>query len=341
MLRAAPLAFRGVRCFSYTTFRSVTKSADFVPAPTSGDTNIISESNRLEKTLTKFWDKVNVHGENGKYDIRLDNKPLKTPLGNRLAVDEAKKRLAYLISHEWESMLDVKIKPSSLPLTSMAARAIDLEAVHEAEEVDQELVAKIGDLTDIKYNLLQYLDTDTCLIFTTLSEYEGRLRARQEELYVPLKEEFEDYFTEYARKNGLLPSPDYRVHLETLDCETDGLLGKSQNLTTQNIVLHWLDQLLIADLVAFEKAVLSSKSFLCGVSILRSNAKDNKKVAEFYQVNKAKEEDYFNKSLDEIIELGNLETIFQTNEWGEVEDTHDVDKVDWIRNLSAAALMCR
>ncbi|OBA20350.1 ATP12-domain-containing protein [Metschnikowia bicuspidata var. bicuspidata NRRL YB-4993] len=312
--------------------------------PVGGDiNNIKSETNRLEKTLNKFWTNVDarLNPELGAYEICLDGKPLKTPLGSKLTIPQAKKQLAYLVSHEWDSLCDLKIRPNSLPLTSMVSRAVDLQLVHQAKEVDANLVAKIGDLQDIKLNMLRYLDTDTCLIFTTEDDNEGRLRKRQLELYRPLIAEYESFFSEFARKHRLLPADSPGVELQFLDCETDGLCGNSQSISTQNVVLQWLDRLPIYDLVALEKAILSSKSFLCGATVLRSNTTDEKTVPDLYQVNKQSPDTYFRKSVEEIVELGNLETIFQTAEWGEVEDTHDVDKADWLRNLSSAALLCR
>ncbi|WPK23229.1 hypothetical protein PUMCH_000458 [Australozyma saopauloensis] len=306
----------------------------------SGDAR--TQTNRLEKTLNRFWKNAQTkeNPQTKLYEVCLDDKPLKTPLGHTLAIPAEKKQLAHLVEHEWDTLNDLKIKPNSLPLTSMVSRAVDLQTVHFAEEVDANMVAKIGDLNDIKYNMLRYLDTDTCLIFTVAEEYEGRLRAKQEELYRPLIAEYEDFFTAYGKKHNLLPDENARIHLEVLDCETDGLCGKSQSITTQNVVLKWLDLLPIYDLVALEKAILSSKSFLCGASILRSNVGDEDAQKNLYQVNKSDVSDYFYKSVDEIMELGNLETIFQTGEWGEVEDTHDVDNADWLRNLSSSALVC-
>lgn len=302
-----------------------------------------TQTNRLEKTHSRFWKSVNTreNSSTGCLEVFLDSKSLKTPLGHTLAIPAAKRLLAYLVEHEWDSLHDLMIKPNSLPLTSMVSRAVDLETVHLADYVDANMVAKIGELQDIKYNMLKYLDTDTCLIFTIHEEYKGRLRERQEKLYRPLILEYESFFTAFARQHGMLPDESTKVKLEFLDCETDGLRGNSQSITTQNVVLKWLDQLPIFDLVAMEKAILSSKSFLCGATILRSNVSDANLQKSLYQVNKSDPSEYFYKSVEEIVELGNLETIFQTSEWGEVEDTHDVDNADWMRNLSASALVCR
>lgn len=310
------------------------------------ENNIKSETNRLSKTLTKFWEKVDTahKPESNEYQVELDQKSMKTPLGFPLSVPASKKELAYLVAHEWSNLSDLKVKTNALPITSIVARAIDLDSVYNhrrnvAGVNIEDIETKIGNLEDIKLNVLRYLDTDTCLIFATKEEYEGKLRARQDELYLPLIEEYNQFFTKWGADHGLLPEGT-SVNIDYLDCETMGLRGNRQSITTQNIVLNWLDKLPIYDLVALEKAILTSKSFLCGVTLLRSNSSNVDDIKNIYQFNKDQPEDYYFKSIDEIIELGNLETIFQTEEWGEVEDTHDVDKVDWLRNLTSAALLC-
>ncbi|KAK6464780.1 hypothetical protein DFJ63DRAFT_312070 [Scheffersomyces coipomensis] len=307
------------------------------------ESNVPSETNRLSRTLTKFWEKVHVKYDDKlhQYDVQLDGKTLKTPLGFPLSLPESKRHLANLIAHEWANLPDLKVKTHSLPLTSIAARSIDLTMINNQDSVNNEMIAKVGNLEDIKLNLLRYFDTDTCLIFTTHDEYKGTLRKKQDELYLPLIKEYEDFFTVYAKREGnLLPSDDSKIELEYLDCITDGLRGNKQSITTQNVVLHWLNNLPIYDLIALERAILTSKSFLCGITLLRSNVTDKHNLQHLYQVNRSNPDDYYHKSIDEIIELGNLETIYQTAEWGEVEDTHDVDKVDWIRNLTSAAILC-
>lgn len=338
--RATPMllkssAVAGTRLFSASTRFRATLTP--VGPEVAIESNVKSETNRLEKTLLRFWEKVDAkyNDATNSYEVQLDGKTLKTPLGYKLAVPATKKQLAHLIAHEWANVPELKIKHGSLPLTSLASRAIDLQNTNEG---DSDAIAKVGRLEDIRLNLLKYLDTDTCLIFTTLDEYEGKLRARQDELYLPLIKEYEDFFTKYAHDRKLLPQ-DMKVELNSLDCETDGLRGNEQSITTQNVVLHWLELLPIYDLVALEKATLASKSFLCGASVLRASCSDLNIMQKLYQVNKTTKDDYFIKSIDEIVELGNLETIFQTEQWGEVEDTHDVDKVEWLRSLTSAALV--
>ena len=159
--------------------------------------------------------------------------------------------MAYLIAHEWTHLPDIKVKSSTLPLTALATRAIDLSQQHLSDmktEKAEEMLA----LEDIKLQMLRYLDTDTCLIFATNKECDGKLRKRQEEIYRPLINEFNEFFTIYAHNKNLIPRQK-SIELKYLDCETDGLRGNKQDETTQLVVLDWLNQLPIYDLIALRK----------------------------------------------------------------------------------------
>lgn len=303
----------------------------------SKDININSESNNFQRTVNEFWDKVNTNynEESKQFEIQLDGKNMKTPFGNALAFPREKKHLAHLVAYEWQSLPALQSKIHSMPITSLAARSVDLHETNKTDKPEPEKVAQVGSLEDIHKNVSKYLDTDTCLVFATSDEYEGQLRRKQEQLYLPLIKEFEDYFSAYAKSRGM---GDNKVKLTYLDCEKDGLRGNRQTSSTREVILRWMEELSTFQLVAFEKAVLNTKSFMCGFSLLRSNCSDPLLMKHFFQLNKT-QGDYFYKSVEEIAELANLEVIFQTNEWGEVEDSHDVDKVDWLRNLSSAAIV--
>ncbi|CDK25169.1 unnamed protein product [Kuraishia capsulata CBS 1993] len=278
------------------------------------ETNVKSETNRLEKTLTKFWEKVDVTEDSEGIHVQLDGKTLKTPLGNRLILPPTKAPLAHLIAHEWKNLQTLTIKPYTVPLTSVAARAVDLKYVEETK--DPEVAAKMGTADDVKESLLRYLDTDTLLVFSPHHEYQGKLRSAQEEIYRPIIKSMEDYFARHAGVEKLVFS--------YLDTEKDGLRGNMQTEETKDAVRKWLKNLSVWELVALEKATLTVKSFLAGTAILRANH-----PAETERL-----------SIHDVAKAADLETIFQTERWGEVEDTHDVDKVDIVRNLATAALVC-
>ncbi|KAI3624046.1 ATP12 [Malassezia furfur] len=80
------------------------------------------------------------------FTVLLDKRPLRTPGGNKLAVPADHPMLACLIAEEWDTQTQV-LKPHSLPLTSLMARAIDgLSTDKGHKEVEQ--------------YLMRYFDTD-------------------------------------------------------------------------------------------------------------------------------------------------------------------------------------
>jgi ATP synthase mitochondrial F1 complex assembly factor 2 len=279
------------------------------------ETNEKTETNRLEKTMAKFWEKVSVGtNSDGSYAIKLDGKNIKTPLGLEMKIPQSKKSLAYLLANEWKSLPSLQIRPYLVPLTSLTARCIDL---HEAQSTDDvEIKTKLGDLATIKALLLRYLDTDTMLVFAPTEDCDGELRKEQEKCYRPLIKNMEEFFTKFADDGK-------PISLTYLDCDKDGLIGNLQTEHTKKAVTNYLDSLSTWDLAALEKVVLVSKSFMAGVTVLR-NADYN---------------DDFVLTVEELARLVTLETVMQTARWGEVEDTHDVDKVDIKRNIASAAIV--
>jgi ATP synthase F1 complex assembly factor 2 len=75
------------------------------------------------------------------------------------------------------------------------------------------------------------------------------------------------------------------------------------------------------DLAALERIVRSSKSFLIGIRLLESIKAG--KEAEF--------------GVTEACEAAEVEVKSQTERWGEVEDTHDVDHADLRKTLASVA----
>ncbi|GMM29839.1 ATP synthase complex assembly protein [Martiniozyma asiatica (nom. inval.)] len=277
----------------------------------SYDSNKKTETNRLEKTLARFWEKVNVTNVAGKYAIELDDKIIKTPLGYDMLLPQERKTLAFLLQNEWKNLPSLQIRPYLVPLTSLVSRVIDLDSARNSN--DPEIIAKIGDLSQIKSLLLRYLDTDTFLVFAPYSDCDGELRKQQEEFYLPIKKNMEEFLSKFS---------DEPVNLTYMDSE-DGFLGNKQPENTKAAALKYLNSLDMWQLVSLEKSTLSAKSFLTGVAILRTIDPN----------------DSFVMSIDELSRLASLETVLQTARWGEVEDTHDVDKVDIRRNLASASLV--
>lgn len=112
-----------------------------------------SATSTVERTLRRFWKKVNIAyhpNSTSPYPhlrIQLDGRSLKTPSGTLLAIPADRPLLASLIAREWAEQEKI-LKMHSLPMTSLAARAIDgLGDADTREKVCDELI--------------KYLETET------------------------------------------------------------------------------------------------------------------------------------------------------------------------------------
>ncbi|QEU58507.1 Atp12 [Kluyveromyces lactis] len=307
----SPTVLSRVRCYAQASPLGVDHSTE---------NNLQTETNRLSKTLTKFWEQVSLEETPENVTIKLDSKPLRTPLGNPLTLPQSRKLLSVMVLNEWSNLPSLSVKPYVLPLTSLVSRCIDLEKANE-DGVDPELVAKIGGNREkLTEGLLRYLDTDTLLVFSPENEYEGALRKAQDELYLPIISGVEKFLSQINKDKK-------EVKLQILDADLHGLRGNAQSEETREVAKQYLDSLSVWDLAIFEKTVLTTKSFICGLLLLLNKSATVTNIPEL-QV-----------SMEDIARAATLETIYQVERWGEVEDTHDVDKRDVRRNIHAAAIV--
>lgn len=275
------------------------------------ETNAPTETNRLEKTLERFWEKVSVgYSQSSKADskqdhvVLLDNKPIKTPAGHPLLIPSEKSSLAHLIAHEWTVLPSLKIKPHLVPLTSLASRAVDLtDGTLTKESMDPLVVDNIVEA------LLPYLDTDTLLVFSPYSDCEGNLRPAQEKEFRPLIAKAEKIW-------GSTSDSSKSLTLNWLDTETMGFATNKQTAETKEAVGRWIKSLDPWRLVALERATMSAKSLIIGMLIATGDI-----------------------SIPDAVRAATLETVHQIELWGEVQDSHDVDFHDIQRTLASAYIL--
>jgi ATP synthase F1 complex assembly factor 2 len=79
--------------------------------------------------------------------VLLDNRAIRTPGGQTIVVPRERELLATCMAQEWNEQ-DKVLKPHALPLTSLAARALD--ACSDSSE-------RVG----IQADLLRYLENET------------------------------------------------------------------------------------------------------------------------------------------------------------------------------------
>lgn len=106
---------------------------------------------RAERLKSRFWKTVTLQPPSSTtpgYQILLDGRSIRTPNGNPIVIPQDRELLATCIAQEWSEQGKV-LKPHTLPLTSLAARA--LEGCKQGGE----------ERKGIEADLLRYLENET------------------------------------------------------------------------------------------------------------------------------------------------------------------------------------
>ncbi|KAJ2957375.1 hypothetical protein NQZ79_g6919 [Umbelopsis isabellina] len=244
-----------------------------------------SATNRAERTLKRFWKKASVDKVDGKYTVTLDGRNLRTPSKNKILLPENRKQVAYLLAAEWDGQT-TNLKPHSLPLTSLISRAID--------GLDPEFNEDPSVRPQVIDKLMTYLDTDTICFH---EEYPDILVQFQDEHWKPILKWIEK---------------EYNVELKV----TDGIFSVDQPQQTKDTLRELVESLDPLELAALERAVMSSKSFLIGLALVKRGI-----------------------TVEHAAQAAHVEVNSQIDRWGEVEDSHDVEK-EYIRQaLGSVACM--
>lgn len=226
-------------------------------------------------------------------------------------IPPSKPLLAAAIALEWSllrSSADAA-KGYLIPLTQLSSRALDLDLVPARR-------------AEVAADLMRYLDTDTLLCLAPTTPVEpGRvsLRQLQEEAAAPIAA-----FLTTAVWPG--------ISLVPVDGDAGMMDVKSQPKGTRDVVAAWTAALGPWDLVALERAVLATKSMCIAARL----------IAEWsFEVGCARGRSSRSRGfgVQEAAAAASVEVRFQTGRWGEVEDTHDVEKEDLKRQLGASVLL--
>lgn len=194
---------------------------------------MVSETNRAEKTLKRFWKTVGLDIRTNGIAVTLDKRALKTPSGNTLLLPESKRMVATLIANEWENQ-EILLKPHALTMTSVASRAID--ALHDETTC-----------AEVRQSLLNYLDTDTICF-----------QHDDPETLVRLQKEHWDPLLEWARTTF-----DIEIHVHT------SVLYHSQPERTRLVLDNVLAQMDPWEMAAMERATYITKSFLIALALIK------------------------------------------------------------------------
>ncbi|WWD20793.1 hypothetical protein CI109_105270 [Kwoniella shandongensis] len=196
------------------------------------DGPVLSQTNRAEVTLRRFWKTVNIkEDESGNFLINLDHRALKTPGGAKLVLPSDRRLLAMLIANEWENQDEV-LKQHALPVTSLASRAIDglREGAIREGVID---------------TLMRYLETDTILF---PNDTPAPLVRLQNQHWAPLFSWLEEtYGIKLQLAEGFTPAK-----------QSEEVLAKFRS------ILEGMDGW---ELASFERAAYASKSFVIALAL--------------------------------------------------------------------------
>ncbi|EAQ89766.1 hypothetical protein CHGG_06385 [Chaetomium globosum CBS 148.51] len=136
------------------------------------------------------------------------------------------------------------------------------------------------------------------------------------------------------------PQPSAEFAAEIVPVLTDGsLLPRPQAPGTREVVQGWILSLSAFELAALERATLAGKSLLAAARLVAEWSEEGAQAAVPVSVQGGEGGGRERFGVEEAARAVSLEVEWQTKKWGEVEDTHDVEKEDLRRQLGSAVLL--
>lgn len=251
--------------------------------------------------------------------VMLDTRPVRIGTKQILTLPHSRRALATGIAVEWDQLVTAQqaLKQHYIPLTSLAARAIDIEVAEKANDRSiRESIVKV---------LMRYLSTDTLLCWAPdkslhdpLEDTNRNLRQRQREVAEPI--------IAYLQTH-IFPGVDIEPILDE-----DSIMPKSQSKLTQEVIRGWAYGLAPFELAGLERGVLATKSLLIAARLLIEWSRE-------YQHLRKQNADSPRFGIVQASEAASMELTHQVQQWGEVEDSHDVQKEDLFRQLGSLILV--
>lgn len=170
--------------------------------------------------------------------------------------------------------------------------------------------------------LLRYLDTDSMLCWAPPPTEEGEpsLRELQERTAVPII----GYLGTHVWPG---------VQIEPV-LDEGSIMPKGQKPGVRQVVQGWVMGLEPWELAALERGVLAAKSLLGAARLVVEWSE-----GAAGQAGREVDAGQRRFGVEEAARVASLEVDWQTRKWGEVEDTHDVEKEDLRRQLGSVILL--
>ncbi|KAJ5969862.1 hypothetical protein N7501_006110 [Penicillium viridicatum] len=300
-------------------FKDISKSSDAELPASEGEASRYKLTAALKK---RFWKDVHVHGKSDEYQVLLDKRPVRTPAKEVLSIPSTKPHLAHAVALEWDVMTSAQqaLRSHLIPMTSLAARATDIAR----EDAEGNSITR----KQIIATAMRYLDTDTLLCWEP--ERQRHVLERTTDDGKPI-ESLRQIQTRIAGNVMSFLSTKVWPGLEIIPIlDANSIIPLSQPKGTKDSIRTWVSELSAYDLAGLERAILASKSLLIAVRLVVEWSEN------FRHVQRPETKKF---GIEEAAEASSLEVTWQTDMWGEVEDTHDVGKEDLKRQLGSVVLL--
>ena len=117
--------------------------------------------------------------------------------------------------------------------------------------------------------------------------------------------------------------------------DSESIIPAAQPQMTKEVIKGWISGLPAFELVGLERAVLAGKSLLVAARLVTEWSE----VLGTHRTEGFRRPDKKHFGIEAAAEAASLEVRWQTDMWGEVEDTHDVEKEDLRRQMGSVILM--
>jgi ATP synthase F1 complex assembly factor 2 len=234
----------------------------------------------------------------------------------------SKPNLAFAIALEWDNLTSSQqaTKQHLIPLTSLVCRALDIEK-------DDALGTAGGSekiRNQITTTVMRYLDTDSLLCWAPpAGQYDLRNEAGESlrDVQKRTTTEIVSFMTTHVWP-GITIEP-------VLD--DNAIMPRKQAHGVREVVQGWVSELGAWEIAGLERAVLAGKSLIAAARFVTEWSEGS-----FGRPDLSGDVHF---GVDEAARTVNLEVDWQAQQWGEVEDTHDVNNEDLRRQLGSVVLL--
>ncbi|KAF4124536.1 ATP synthase mitochondrial F1 complex assembly factor 2 [Geosmithia morbida] len=272
----------------------------------------------------RFWTNVDVRQVDDSLQVFLDQRPLRHPSTKAIIkLPLTKTHLATALALEWDHLTSAQeaTKQHLIPLTSLVCRALDIEA----DDADASKPESSKLRTDVAHMVLRHLETDSILCWVPPA---GPFDVRNDagESLRDVQKQTADEVVSYLTTN-VWPG----IRIEPI-LDGHSLMPRDQPEGVRDVVHGWITGLDAWEVAGLERAVLAGKSLIAAVRLIAEWSEGSANACSFPVDAKP-------FSAEDAAKATGLEVDWQSGHWGEVEDTHDVNREDVLRQLASVVLL--